>query len=132
MAKAGIGAREAVILEPTGLVPVIAHKGPLWFDVEVEGRSAHAADPAKGLNAIDAMMEFIQRLKKMHEKDTARTHDPFFGTPTLNIGKVEGGQAPNIVPDRCRIKAPLGALHRDRCSRRWEVPPRPTRAESRR
>ena len=86
-----------VVGEPTSNYPVLGHKGVLWIRAEVGGSSVHGSTPEKGDNAIYKLLEPIDRLRKL-------TFDlpphAIFGSPTLNIGKVWGGQNINSVPDK--------------------------------
>src|SRR5690606_40317979 len=45
-------ARRALIGEPTGMVPVAAHKGILVERLRIRGRSGHSSDPERGANAL--------------------------------------------------------------------------------
>jgi aminobenzoyl-glutamate utilization protein B len=66
------------------------------FEVEFVGQAAHAAmDPWNGRSALDAveMMNFGTNLMREHVKPSARIH---YVIP-------EGGQAPNVVPERARV-----------------------------
>ncbi|MGL4795838.1 MAG: M20/M25/M40 family metallo-hydrolase, partial [Aeromonas jandaei] len=45
----------AVIGEPTGLVPVVAHKGHMSEAIRITGKSGHSSDPANGVNAMEIM-----------------------------------------------------------------------------
>lgn len=97
----GIGADEAIILEPTDLQPVIAHKGPLWFRIRVVGRACHGSQPERGLNAIDVAMQIAAFLRDMPFEVL---DDPLLGPPTRNLGCFHGGHAANIVPDSCTLE----------------------------
>lgn len=93
-----------VVGEPTRLRRVIAHKGLVRWRIDVAGLSAHGATPEQGRNAVYdaarvalALEEFAQQL---------RTKEPhgLLGHPTLNVGRIAGGQSVNIVPDRCVLE----------------------------
>ena len=99
-----------VVGEPTQLRRVIAHKGIVRWHVSVEGLSAHGATPELGRNAVYdaarvtlALEEFAQQLR------TKELHH-LLGQTTLNVGKISGGHAVNIVPDRCVIEAEMRLL----------------------
>lgn len=113
LVELGVGADEALILEPTDLNVVHAHKGALWFELEVEGLAAHGSNPALGLSAIRGMMKAIERIESLVETE-ARTHiHPLLGKPTVNIGLIRGGSSINIVPDRCVIEVDRRVLPGD-------------------
>lgn len=101
VAESGFRCDTALILEPTGLQPVIAHKGACWMSFELDGVAGHASTPAGTVNAIRGAAEFILRAHADHDVNKAR--HPLLGESTLNIGVIQAGSAPNIVPDRCRV-----------------------------
>ena len=100
-----VTADEAIVLEPTGLDLVHAHKGVYWFAVESEGITAHGSNPAAGLSAIRGMETCMAWLRANLVEGGADA--PPMKQSTLNIGRIEGGSAVNIVPGRCRIEADL-------------------------
>ncbi len=103
LAENGLAADEAIILEPTGLDVVTAHKGVLWLNVILEGVAGHGSAPDRGRNAIEAAALLIGRLAEQMRALEVEPH-PLLGLPTLNTGKIEGGSAVNIIPDLCRIE----------------------------
>jgi len=81
------------------------HNGVLWLEVHVEGRSAHASSPERGINAFEAMAELVSRLQgyKGVLSGTSRRYRDFSGqvrNPTVNVGGAFGGegQMVNTVP----------------------------------
>ena len=97
-----IGADELIVLEPTDLHIVHAHKGAFWFEVEVQGLAAHGSNPAKGVSAIRGMSRVIDLLYQQTE-DVPIQND-LLGGPSVNVGIIRGGSSINIVPDRCVIE----------------------------
>ncbi|MCO7174827.1 M20 family metallopeptidase [Sporolactobacillus kofuensis] len=87
-----------VIGEPTDNQVLIAHKGVLWLEVTIHGKTAHAGWPDKGVNAISAMHHFVSEFEKFQP-----IHDKILGQPTMNLGLVNGGIAPNMVADYCQM-----------------------------
>ena len=104
LVEQGMGADAALILEPTELALVHAHKGALWYELILLGEAAHGSDPAKGKNAILAMADTLTWLREQLEKDVQAHQHPHLGVPTLNIGRIVGGEAMNIVAQRCAIE----------------------------
>jgi len=100
----GLKASFGIAGEPTRLRIVRAHKGVIRWRIVTQGRSAHSAYPEQGENAIYIMAHLIQRLEEHSESLLARMPHPDLGKPTLSVGVIEGGQAVNIVPDRCWIE----------------------------
>ncbi len=80
--------------EPTDNRIAIASKGALRVELTASGRMAHSAYPELGESAIDKLLEALNRLRTME-----LPRDPEIGPCTLNIGIIEGGRAPNVVPD---------------------------------
>src|SRR5829696_329664 len=97
------GARVAADLEPRGRFLVngeptenrlsIGQKGSLRVDLVAQGRAAHSAYPAEGVSAIAALLDTIERIRRM-----PLPSDPLLGQSTLNLGLIEGGVAPNVIP----------------------------------
>ena len=104
LAEQGLGADAAIILEPTELAIVHAHKGVMWFEVELEGETGHGSDPAKGRNAIVAMTRFMRWLEETLPSGAPPDGTAPLGPPTLNFGRIEGGAAINIIAGRCRLE----------------------------
>ncbi len=92
-----------IIGEPTRNIPVIGHKGVLWFHLIFHGKAAHASRPDLGENAILMAMKFCEHLLEDYKTTWGLTQHPILGTPTINVGKIAGGVKPNMVPDRCDV-----------------------------
>jgi succinyl-diaminopimelate desuccinylase len=71
--------------------------------IQTTGRSVHATNPDRGVNAITAMAKIVLALEQYHHELAARAH-PLVGAPTCNVGVIEGGSTANAVPDRCTIR----------------------------
>src|SRR4029077_2600466 len=80
--------------EPTENRVALASKGTLRAEVTAAGRMAHSAYPELGESAIDKLIAALTRLRAM-----PLPSDPEIGPCTLNIGLIEGGRAPNVIPD---------------------------------
>ena len=90
-----------VVGEPTLLRRVIAHKGIVRWRIGVQGVSAHGATPELGRSAIYDGARVALALEEYAQRLAQRESHPMLGHPTLNVGKVNGGQSVNIVPDKC-------------------------------
>lgn len=88
----------AIVGEPTNLRPCFAQKGLLILRLTSHGRSAHAARPHLGENAIVRAMRDIERVGNLDFDE-----DPYLGKPTLTVTTIEGGIARNVVPDSCEF-----------------------------
>jgi len=85
-----------IIAEPTNLKIGIGEKGLLWVKLKITGKSAHGSTPHEGINAIEGALKIIPQLYNCLEEKT----NVILGKSTLNIGKISGGTAINIVPDQ--------------------------------
>ena len=101
----------AIVGEPTGLRPIAMHKGILMESVLLVGRSAHSSVPSLGISALDGMYEVIGGLMQWRAELESR-RDPRFPVPypTLNLGRVHGGDAPNRVCGTCELQVDLRLL----------------------
>jgi len=108
------GSRFLVNGEPTENRLGLASKGTLRVELTARGRMAHSAYPELGESAIDKLLVALTRLRAM-----PLPSDPQVGPCTLNIGMIEGGRAPNVIPDFARahllyrLIAPAHELRRD-------------------
>jgi succinyl-diaminopimelate desuccinylase len=84
--------------EPTDLHVGIQAKGVLDVRIEVEGRGAHGATPWLGVNAIERAMDIFDRLKLL---PFAQESSRFYDRPSINLGRIGGGDRINQVPERC-------------------------------
>ncbi|SDE68875.1 M20 family metallopeptidase [Auraticoccus monumenti] len=91
-----------VVGEPTGLQLLSAHKGSVRPVIEVRGVPAHAATPHLGANAIEGAAELVVELRRLAAGLLERDH-ALTGGPTMTTVLVSGGEAPNAVPERCRL-----------------------------
>lgn len=101
--RKNLSARAAIISEPTDLKLAIASKGCLRWRITVRGKAAHSSKPGLGVNAIEQMAHVVACL----EDESTRLkhfHHPLLGSPTLNIGLIQGGTQVNVVPDSCWIE----------------------------
>ena len=83
----------------------IAHNGCLHLEVEVLGRSGHAARPETGIDALEAataIMAGLDAIRKIFA--TQRSATPGISHPTLVVGLIAGGINTNVVPDRVSFR----------------------------
>jgi acetylornithine deacetylase len=96
----------AIIGEPTGLQPIIAHKGVLALSIVIEGSGGHASNPSLGCNALDAMHAVIADLL-IYRQELASTYtNPTFeiNIPTLNLGCLHAGDSPNRICETAELQ----------------------------
>jgi acetylornithine deacetylase/succinyl-diaminopimelate desuccinylase family protein len=96
-------ASAAVVAEPTEMKLAIASKGCVRFGITARGKSAHSSEPHLGANAIEHMARVIDVLAGYTSRLEVLSH-PLLGSPTLNVGLIEGGTQVNAVPEFCRIE----------------------------
>jgi acetylornithine deacetylase len=100
--------------EPTDNRIGIASKGALRVNVIADGKMAHSAYPELGESAIERLLNALERLRKIPLPD-----NPKVGPCTVNIGMIEGGRAPNVIPDKAnaqllyRLVGPSEQLRKD-------------------
>jgi len=85
-----------IVGEPTNMNIGIAEKGLLWADIYVYGKAGHASTPELGINSIEGTLKIIPQLYDCLDN----VKNSVLGPSTLNIGKISGGIAHNIVPDK--------------------------------
>ena len=106
----------AIIGEPTGMRPFIGHKGGLELIAELRGTAGHASDPRGKVNALYYAARLISFIEA---KATELALNPQLESPfdppysTLSVGHIEGGEARNIIADRCRLLWEIRPLPED-------------------
>ena len=90
----------AITGEPTDLHIGVQAKGVLAIRIDVHGRSAHGSTPWLGDNAVLKAMDVFRAIESL---PFARESSDLFDRPSINLGRVMGGDVPNKVPDRCTI-----------------------------
>ncbi|MBD3329767.1 M20/M25/M40 family metallo-hydrolase [Candidatus Dojkabacteria bacterium] len=92
--------------EGDGELNVLIKKAPTIQDfvITIEGRSAHAARPEQGINALKVFSYFLSKTKL----------GKYDKLSNLNIGLFTGGSATNTVPDRVVAKGDLRSLNHER------------------
>jgi acetylornithine deacetylase len=112
-AAADFGPRGRFLIngEPTENRLSVGQKGTLRVDLTATGRAAHSAYPEEGASAIAALLDTIERIRRL-----PLPHDPLLGPSTLNLGLIAGGVAPNVIPPHAsaqllvRTVEPTGGL----------------------
>ncbi len=102
----GLRAEVAIIGEPTSMQPFVEHKGGMELTTVVTGTSGHASQPAGMVNAVYYAARLIDFMRSCADNLAAA---PIEGSPfnpphtSLSVGAIRGGEARNIIPDRCEI-----------------------------
>ncbi|WP_435022365.1 M20 family metallopeptidase [Tundrisphaera sp. TA3] len=97
------GADFAIVAEPTGLEIVDRHKGAVRWKIRADGVACHSSTPHLGDNAIYRMATVVSSLARHACELAGMPPVPMLGTPSLSVGRIEGGVSANVVPDRCEI-----------------------------
>jgi succinyl-diaminopimelate desuccinylase len=98
LVERGYGGDFAITGEPTNLHVGVQAKGVLAVQVTVSGTAAHGSTPWLGDNAVLKANDIFRQIEGM---PFARESSDFFDRPSINLGKIEGGDAINKVPDTC-------------------------------
>jgi acetylornithine deacetylase len=93
------GCRFLINGEPTDNRMASASKGTLRVEVTASGRMAHSAYPEFGESAIEKLLDALERVRAIELPS-----EPGIGASTVNIGLIEGGRAPNVIPDYARAQ----------------------------
>lgn len=99
----GARADAAIIMEPTGLEVVTAHKGFAWAEVETQGRAAHGSRPEEGRDAILFMGRVLGAIEQLEADLTARPRHPKLGRGSIHTSLVAGGQELSSYPAACKL-----------------------------
>jgi acetylornithine deacetylase len=93
------GSRFLINGEPTENKLALGSKGALRYEIVARGRMAHSAYPELGESAIEKLLDSLDRIRrvKLPVSDV-------LGPSTLNIGTIQGGRAPNVIPDEARAE----------------------------
>ena len=108
--------RLCIVGEPTLMQAVTAHKGKLGFRVTAHGLEAHSSLAPIGVNAIYMACDLIGEIRALQGR--IAEHGPRDGDyevayTTLHVGKMQGGEVMNIVPNRCSFDFEIRYLPED-------------------
>ncbi len=106
MMAAGLAPSACIVGEPTGMKAIEGHKGCCEYRTEFTGREGHSSSPDDGVNAVEYAARFVGELIATHRALKARAPaDSPFVPPwtTVSVGRIEGGVAHNVIPDRCVV-----------------------------
>ncbi len=107
MVHDGLTADFVVCGEPTDMQVGVQAKGVLMLRVDVAGRAAHGATPWLGDNAV---LRAVDIFRGICDLPFASESAPLFDRPSINLGRIQGGDAVNKVPDTCRMEVDIRYL----------------------
>lgn len=96
-----------IIAEPTSNQVICSHKGALWLAFTAIGRTSHGSMPQMGINALEMVVRFSQRL---HDLAALAEVDPLLGRPTICLTRLQGGTQVNVIPDHARAELDMRTL----------------------
>ncbi len=96
----GLGGDFAITGEPTDMHIGVQAKGVLVMRIVVHGRAAHSSTPWLGDNAVLKAVDVFRAIQSL---PFSRESSEMFDRPSINLGRIEGGDALNKVPDRCEM-----------------------------
>ena len=99
LVEGGVEADAAIIGEPTQLQVAIAEYGAVGYSLTVSGESGHSGRPDLATNAIDALRRVLDRVEALGDEVRTQNHELLTPGPSISITEIEGGTAPNVVPD---------------------------------
>ncbi|HVB36099.1 MAG TPA: ArgE/DapE family deacylase [Candidatus Acidoferrales bacterium] len=102
--RRGHAAEAAIVMEPTDLKLVVAHKGYAWFEIVTHGRAAHGSLPAEGRDAIRMMGCVLVALDELETRLASRAPHARLGNASLHASLIAGGQELSSYPAECRLQ----------------------------
>ena len=105
--RGGFGGDFAITGEPTNLHIGVEAKGVLAMRIEVHGRAAHSSTPWLGDNAV---LKAIDVFRAIESLPFSRESSEMFDRPSINLGRIQGGDALNKVPDQCQMAVDIRYL----------------------
>jgi len=104
--KRNINCSICIVGEPTSMKAIQAHKGCYEYSTHFTGLAGHGSAPDKGVNAVEYAIRFINKLMELREVLKKREPKNSVFTPpysTLQIGRIKGGLARNVIADQCVV-----------------------------
>jgi acetylornithine deacetylase len=92
----------AIVTEPTEGALIVAHKGFVWIELEIEGRAAHGSRYEEGVDAIVKAGPVLTAIGELDAKLAEHSH-PRLGRGSVHASLIEGGAELSSYPARCTI-----------------------------
>jgi acetylornithine deacetylase len=93
----------AIVTEPTALDLCVAHKGFLWWEVEMQGRAAHGSRPDLGIDAIAKAGRILSDIQALDRSLQSGAGHPLLGSGSIHVSLIRGGQEMSSYPETCAI-----------------------------
>jgi acetylornithine deacetylase len=93
----------AIVTEPTALDLCVAHKGFVWWEVEVQGRAAHGSRPDLGIDAIAKAGQILTDIQALDRRLQSDAGHPLLGSGSVHVSLIRGGQEMSSYPESCAI-----------------------------
>ena len=102
----GIRPAMAIVGEPTDMWIIEGHKGCCEYTVAFQGLEGHGSNPDRGVNAVEYAVAYVARLMELrhqlrHRTPVASDFEPPW--TTINIGRLSGGVAHNVIASRAEL-----------------------------
>ncbi|MFH1441685.1 MAG: M20 family metallopeptidase [Candidatus Omnitrophota bacterium] len=92
----------ALVLDADDFEIVVAQKGLFQVKVIIHGKRAHGAYPWEGINAINIAVHILRELISLNLG--RKLKNKYLRGPTMNIGRIKGGDQVNVVSDLCEFE----------------------------
>jgi len=93
----GLAWETVIFGEPTELKLASGHKGIMGFEIKAKGKAGHSGYPELGKSANVMLVKALAALL-----DAKLPWSEKYGNTTMNIGKIEGGVAANVIPEHAQ------------------------------
>jgi succinyl-diaminopimelate desuccinylase len=107
LVQRGLGGDFAITGEPTDMHIGVEAKGVLAIRIDVRGVAAHSSTPWLGDNAV---LKAIDVFRAIESLPFTRESSELFDRPSINLGRIVGGDALNMVPDHCTMAVDIRYL----------------------
>ena len=90
--------------EPTSMNIASAQKGLHWFEFNIPGKRIHSSVSSQGINALKRLNQLMTLINEKLEPELKKRTHPLLGSSLVNLGKVWGGEQPNVVPGEAHLQ----------------------------
>lgn len=115
MARRGLTADAAVVLEPSELRIIPAVRGAVWFELTTYGQAGHSGTKGSTISALKKAIQAMDILEGYHDRLLAASRGvPLFDVHDdpmpITFGQCQAGNWPASVPSEATVKGVLGFL----------------------